>query len=105
MSAQEQLPQIELAFDLDELDLGEMADLADVLGLGLDEMDKLTSPTPRMLPAMVWIVQRRKDPTYTYEQARKVKLSQLRQPAAEAPAADAPASAGKRRGNADGRRR
>ncbi len=112
MSAQEQLPTIELAFDIDDLDLGEVADLAGVLGLGLDEMDRLANPTPAMLPAMLWIVQRRKDATYTYEQARKIKLSQLRQPAAaEVPAGAAPAApaakapAGYRRGNARRRRR
>ena len=92
---QAELPPIELNFDLDDLDLGETADLAEALGLNLDELDRLSTPTPRMLPALVWIVKRRTDPAFTYEDARKIKLRQLSSPAS----APAPAPA-KARGRA-----
>ncbi len=65
-----------LTIDLDDLTLGDMADLEDVSGLSLSGLN-LKKPPLKLMPALVWIQLRRADPSYTYEQARAIKLTDL----------------------------
>jgi len=68
--------QVSLAFDLDELTIGDLADIEDVAGVNVQSID-LKQPPLRVLPALVWIFNRKLDPSFTYEDARGVKLSAL----------------------------
>lgn len=68
--------QVSLAFDLDELTIGDLADMEDVAGVDIQRID-LKAPPLKVLPAMVWIFNRKIDPTFTYEDARQVKLAAL----------------------------
>lgn len=68
--------QVSLAFDLDELTIGDLADMEDVAGVDIQRID-LKAPPLKVLPAMVWIFNRKLDPTFTYEDARAVKLTAL----------------------------
>lgn len=91
---------MKITINLDDLTLGDLADMEDVSGVSLTGIN-LGSPPVRVIPALVWIQQRRTEPGYTYEMARAIKLSEL-EFAGEAPtlavanegdAAAAPASA------------
>jgi hypothetical protein len=68
--------QVSLAFDLDELTIGDLADMEDVAGVDIQRID-LKAPPLKVLPAMVWIFNRKLDPTFTYADARAVKLTTL----------------------------
>lgn len=75
-----------LTVDLNDLTLGELADFEDAAGA--DAVDQLIGASktgkgeqPRMsaktMVALVWIMQRRTDPSFTLEQARAVKVTEL----------------------------
>lgn len=86
--------KISLAFDPDQLTLGELEDFADAAGVEfaqasdvVEVIDEKTGDVKRVrrmkakgLIALVWILRRRSDPTYTLEDARQVKISGLDMP-------------------------
>jgi hypothetical protein len=65
-----------ITFNLDELTLGELADLEDVLGTSLKTIN-LSNPPVKLLVAMTWLITRRSNPKFTYEDARNVKISNV----------------------------
>lgn len=67
---------MKLTINLDDLTLGDLADLEDVSGVSLTGIN-LKTPPLKVVPALVWIQQRREDPKFTYEMARAIKLSEL----------------------------
>jgi hypothetical protein len=61
---------------VDSLTLGDLADIEDASGVTLNGMD-LTNPPMKVALAFVWVIKRRKDPKFTYEQARNLSASEL----------------------------
>jgi hypothetical protein len=67
---------VDIKFNIDDLTLGELADMEDVTGLTLDKMN-LAKPSAKMLLAMLWVFEKRSNPKYTYTEARQVKVTAL----------------------------
>ena len=65
------LAQIE-KFDVNDLELGEAADMEDEFGCRIDEID---FGTTKAMAYMLYLIRRREDPAYTLDDARKIKLS------------------------------
>jgi hypothetical protein len=65
-----------LNFDLDELTLGDMADLEEIAGIDVLSMDK-TRLGPKQILALVWVFRRQEEPSFTYDDARKLKPRDL----------------------------
>lgn len=63
-------------FDWNDLSLGELEDLETATGMSAAEMAENAS-RPKVLTAVLWVIRRRTDPTFTLEDARQVKLSAL----------------------------
>ncbi len=65
-----------MRLDMADLTLGELADVTEMLGVGLQ--DALQGPKqPLAMAAIAWIIHRRDDPTYTYEQAKTLRMADL----------------------------
>jgi hypothetical protein len=91
-----------ISINLDDLELGEIEELENTLEVSLGELD-LTSA--RVMVHLIWIAKRRDDPTYTLDDARKIKLSQLQDDdeggeVPPTPAASKPAGNGRRKSGA-----
>jgi hypothetical protein len=64
-----------LRLDLDELTFEELAEMAEKVGVGLEAFQ---GPAAfRLMAGLAWIVKRRDDPTYTYEQALKLRMGDV----------------------------
>lgn len=65
--------------NLDDLDLGENMDLMEYLGI--DDANKLVELAekghPKVIVGFVWLIRRRTDPTFTTDDARLIKFSEL----------------------------
>jgi len=69
-----------IRFDIDELTLGEMADIEDYTGHRLGEMfpqNGSVKLSGKELIAIVWIVKRRENPAFTLDDAKKLKFGEL----------------------------
>ena len=64
-------------FDINELDLGELEDLADAAGIDPLALNEGWQPDLKAVRAFVWLLKRREDPAFTLEDARRVKLHEL----------------------------
>jgi len=70
----------DLRFDLDSLTVGELEDLEDRLGAGLDEIIRQLQQggrSAKLLRAIVWVTQRRTEPGFTWEQAGAVRVTEV----------------------------
>ena len=65
-----------VVFDLDKLTLGDMADLEEIAGVDVFNLDRERLTTKQTL-GLIWVTRRQDDPTFTYEQARRLKPSDL----------------------------
>lgn len=65
-----------ITIDLDDLTLGEMDDFEKASGIGVQDLQDGSMPTQAVI-ALVWLSQRRANPKYTIEDARKVRMSEL----------------------------
>lgn len=65
--------------DLEDLELGELEDLAEVLGIrDFREFGRMAEAMPpRMMSAVAWLAKRREDPAFTIEDARRMKVREL----------------------------
>lgn len=99
---------MKITMNLDDLTLREIEDFETASGLSIGEIGAGKALPARALRALVWVVQRREDPAYTYEAAGDVKVGDLEfeGPPAGAGIADSAAisrpsriSTGTRRGN------
>lgn len=68
---------LDFQVDIDEFTLGEIDELEQAFGCKLEEIDLERA---KALVWMVYLTKRRKDPKYTLEQARAIKVSALPQP-------------------------
>ncbi len=69
------------AYDLEDFELGDLEWLEEHLGTSLSDGSALNSM--RAAVGFVFIIKRRDDPSYTIEQARKVKLAAIDAPEEE----------------------
>jgi hypothetical protein len=68
---------VDITIDLDDMELGESEFFEEVTGKRLDEMGD-GELTTKAIIALVTISQRRTNPDYSLDDARKVKISELR---------------------------
>lgn len=75
-----------LRFSVDSLTVGDLEDLEEISGMGFDELlGKLSSAGEngriglplKVLKALVFVVYRAENPSFTLEDARKVRVSEL----------------------------
>lgn len=67
---------MKLVFNLDDLTIGDLADIEDVSGVAVTGIN-LQQPPLKLIPALIWVTQRREDPAFSYQDARAVKLADL----------------------------
>ena len=69
---------MELNVDVDSLTVGELVDIADVAGESA--MDGLAQGKvgPKALLGLLWVLHRRDDPAYTLDQARTVRVTDIK---------------------------
>ena len=65
-----------ISFDPDDLTIGEMCDFEDISGVPIGAM-QAGSVSTRMLLAMVYITERRANPAFTLEDAKRVRISDV----------------------------
>ena len=61
--------------DLNDLTIAEVCEIEDRTGLPLDALGQADKPKGRMLQALAYIVKRREDPEFTWEQVGDLKIS------------------------------
>ena len=66
--------------DISDLTIAEVVLIEDKTGLPLDALGDADKPKGRMLQALAFIVKRREDPTYTWEQAGELKINATSEP-------------------------
>jgi len=65
------------AFDIEQLTLGEIAQLEELSGMSLSEFSDDSAPKAKFLTALAYLAQKRQDPKFTFSQAEAMKLSDL----------------------------
>ena len=74
----------QIAFDLDEITLGEMEELEDLLGVeAVRDLMNGKGASAKMLVTLVYIFKRRTNPEFTMDEARKMKVTALSEKSAE----------------------
>lgn len=66
----------EVKFNLNDLTLGELCDLEEVTGLTFDQMN-FKKMQGKLALALLWIVERRKNPKFTLAEAKNTKVIAL----------------------------
>jgi len=71
---------MELTLNIDDLTIEDVVDLEEKSGLTAAQLfgpEGNDSPRGKALQALVWICRRREDPTFTFEDAGKMKFAEL----------------------------
>lgn len=69
-------PKQKLRVDMADLTLGELADIAEMVGASL--VDAMQGPQqPRGIAAIACIIRRREDPSFSYEDALRLRMSDI----------------------------
>jgi len=68
---------MELNLNVDDMTIGDVADVEEVTGRSLEELFAEGQPKGRAMQALVWVTKRRDDPEFTFEDAGKLKFSVL----------------------------
>lgn len=87
---------MKLTFDFDELTVGDIEDFEDACGIPIFEVKQGSVPTKALAP-LIWISERRNNPAFTLDDARKVRVSDLEYGDPPAEAGDGASTAGSRR--------
>ena len=61
--------------DVSDLTIAEVVEIEDRTGLPLDALGQADKPKGRMLQALAFIVKRRENPDYTWEEAGALKIN------------------------------
>src|SRR6185436_9314426 len=67
---------MKLTLDFDELSISDLEDFKKACGLDILALDVNAIPTEALAP-LIWILERQKDPHFTLEDARRIKLKDL----------------------------
>lgn len=62
---------------IEELTLGEIEEIEMLLGVSIEVAEKPDYPQGRYLRSMYWIIKRRENPEYKFEDTKNVKPSEL----------------------------
>ena len=76
MSGAEELFNI----DISDLTIAEVVEIEDRTGLPLDALGDADKPKGRMLQALAYIVKKRENPDFTWEQAGELKINTTSEP-------------------------
>ena len=68
---------MDITFNFEELTIGDIEEIENITGKAYEDMD-WNKPSMKLMKAMVFISERRKDPEFTIEDAAKVKLVDLK---------------------------
>ena len=68
-------PLPEVAFNWDDLTVGEVIEIEEISGLPIDELQKEGTPKGKVLLAMMFVVKKREDPDFTVDQARSLPVA------------------------------
>lgn len=63
-----------LEIDLDYLTVEELEEVEDLTGKGIDTLAKEGAPKAKMMRAIGFVMRKRTDPSFTWEQAGKLKV-------------------------------
>jgi hypothetical protein len=83
-----------LKIDPEDLTIGDLEDFEDIVGMSFDDAmapgpDGKPKVTTKALKALVFLSKRREDPTFTLDDARAIKVSELQVGSEEDPTAAA----------------
>lgn len=67
----------EFTFDLDKVTVGDIVDIEETVGMPWDDIVDMDVPPTKVVLAMLWVVRRRADPTFTLDDARQLPLSEV----------------------------
>lgn len=83
---------MDITINPDELTIADVADIEDAVGRPIGELftGESSAPQGRALQALVWISMRRDDPSFTWEDAGKVKFTEISQSVSEDPTSGKP---------------
>ena len=70
----DQLDEV-LQIDISDLTISEVCEIEDRTGLPLDALGSPEHPKGRMLQALAYVIKRRENPDYTWEQAGALKIN------------------------------
>lgn len=81
MTDTDEVDGTESAFDraIEDLDLGEMAEVEEYAGIAIDEFGGVGRPKMKLMIGVIAVLHRRSDPTYTFERAARIKTSEVEQ--------------------------
>lgn len=65
--------------DIKQLTLGEVAKLEELSGLSINSMADEDKPKGKFMAAFAYVVHRRVDPKFTFEQASKLTMSEAQE--------------------------
>ena len=68
---------VEVSLDLEDLTLDEAEELEQIVGANLADIEKASQP--RLMKAVVFLTKRRKDPSYTIEDAGKLTMKEIQE--------------------------
>ena len=66
--------------DISDLTIAEVVEIEDRTGLPLDALGDADKPKGRMLQALAYIVKKRENPDFTWEQAGELKINTTSEP-------------------------
>lgn len=87
---------MKLTINYDELTVGDVEDFEAACGIDITALGPGAVPTKALAP-LIWITQRRVDPSFTLEDARRVRFTDLEIASPPAGAGPAGSTAGSRR--------
>ena len=67
---------MEIVLDVDQLTIGDIEDIEEICGKSFEELD-FERPSARLLKAIVYVNGRKTNPSFTLEDAREVRLSEV----------------------------
>ena len=67
----------EFTFDLDKVTVGDIVDIEETVGMPWDDIVDMDTPPTKVVLAMLWVVRRRQDPSFTLDDARQLPLSEV----------------------------
>jgi hypothetical protein len=73
---------MKLDIGFEDLTLGELEEFEDISGVGIEVFGSDNKTPVKALTTLVYLAQRRNDPTFTLEAARALKLSEVEFPKA-----------------------
>lgn len=68
---------MDISFDVEQLTVGDLEDLEEIVGASYEQID-FAKPSAKVIKALVYINGRHNDPAFTLEDARGVKVADMK---------------------------